>query len=192
MGWKDWLGGDEGWIPDSFTGGKPTRQALFGDSLVGEIEGNNKAMGPPEPPRNSMVNAAREAGVDMVREGTSNYYDDIKRAETGGRADPWLRTEVYGSGSSAYGPAQLTGTTAKHYRDEAGIDWSDDEMDYLNRFGEQADMFLDVGGSDMEKALKERSLVGDEAENFIWNYLKKNDIFIDIGANVGTTTLEAS
>ena len=33
---------------------------------------------------------------------------------------------------------------------------------------------------------------GDEAENFIWNYLKKNDIFIDIGANIGTTTLEAS
>ena len=33
---------------------------------------------------------------------------------------------------------------------------------------------------------------GDEAENFIWNYLKKDDVFIDIGANVGTTTLEAS
>ena len=33
---------------------------------------------------------------------------------------------------------------------------------------------------------------GDETENFIWNYLKKNDIFIDIGANIGTTTLEAS
>ena len=33
---------------------------------------------------------------------------------------------------------------------------------------------------------------GDDAENFIWNYLKKDDIFIDIGANVGTTTLEAS
>ena len=33
---------------------------------------------------------------------------------------------------------------------------------------------------------------GDETENFIWNYLKKDDIFIDIGANIGTTTLEAS
>ena len=33
---------------------------------------------------------------------------------------------------------------------------------------------------------------GDEAENFIWNYLKKGDVFIDIGANIGTTTLEAS
>ena len=33
---------------------------------------------------------------------------------------------------------------------------------------------------------------GDEAENFIWNYLKKDDVFIDIGANIGTTTLEAS
>ena len=33
---------------------------------------------------------------------------------------------------------------------------------------------------------------GDKAENFIWNYLKKDDVFIDIGANIGTTTLEAS
>ena len=33
---------------------------------------------------------------------------------------------------------------------------------------------------------------GDETENFIWNYLKKDDVFIDVGANVGTTTLEAS
>ena len=33
---------------------------------------------------------------------------------------------------------------------------------------------------------------GDEAENFIWNYLRKDDVFIDIGANIGTATLEAS
>ena len=38
----------------------------------------------------------------------------------------------------------------------------------------------------------QRSHSGDKAENFIWNYLKKDDVFIDIGANVGTTTLEAS
>ena len=38
----------------------------------------------------------------------------------------------------------------------------------------------------------QRSHSGDEAENFIWNYLKKDDVFIDIGANIGTTTLEAS
>ena len=38
----------------------------------------------------------------------------------------------------------------------------------------------------------QRSHSGDEAENFIWNYLRKDDVFIDIGANIGTTTLEAS
>ena len=38
----------------------------------------------------------------------------------------------------------------------------------------------------------QRSHSGDEAENFIWNYLKKDGVFIDIGANIGTTTLEAS
>jgi hypothetical protein len=36
MGWRDWLGGREGLVPDAFTGGKPTKQALFGDSLVEE------------------------------------------------------------------------------------------------------------------------------------------------------------
>ena len=39
---------------------------------------------------------------------------------------------------------------------------------------------------------QQHSHSGDEAENFIWNYLKKGDVFIDIGANIGTTTLEAS
>ena len=33
---------------------------------------------------------------------------------------------------------------------------------------------------------------GDKTENFIWNYLRRDDVFIDIGANIGTTTLEAS
>tara|TARA_Y100001936_G_scaffold86893_1_gene85190 strand:- start:764 stop:1594 length:831 start_codon:yes stop_codon:yes gene_type:complete len=33
---------------------------------------------------------------------------------------------------------------------------------------------------------------GTDAENFTWNYLKTNDVFIDIGANIGTVTLEAS
>ena len=33
---------------------------------------------------------------------------------------------------------------------------------------------------------------GSEVENFVWKYLKQNDVFIDIGANIGTVTLEAS
>ena len=33
---------------------------------------------------------------------------------------------------------------------------------------------------------------GSEVENFVWKYLRAGDIFIDIGANIGTVTLEAS
>tara|TARA_B100000029_G_scaffold475469_1_gene518756 strand:- start:66 stop:773 length:708 start_codon:yes stop_codon:yes gene_type:complete len=33
---------------------------------------------------------------------------------------------------------------------------------------------------------------GSEVENFVWKYLRPNDIFVDIGANIGTVTLEAS
>ena len=33
---------------------------------------------------------------------------------------------------------------------------------------------------------------GTQVENFVWKYLKNNDNFVDIGANIGTVTLEAS
>jgi len=33
---------------------------------------------------------------------------------------------------------------------------------------------------------------GSEVENFVWKYLRSGDVFIDIGANIGTVTLEAS
>jgi len=33
---------------------------------------------------------------------------------------------------------------------------------------------------------------GTEVENFVWAYLKTDDTFVDIGANIGTVTLEAS
>jgi len=33
---------------------------------------------------------------------------------------------------------------------------------------------------------------GSEVENFVWTYLKTDDTFVDIGANIGTVTLEAS
>jgi FkbM family methyltransferase len=33
---------------------------------------------------------------------------------------------------------------------------------------------------------------GSEVENFVWTYLKTDDTFLDIGANIGTVTLEAS
>ncbi len=33
---------------------------------------------------------------------------------------------------------------------------------------------------------------GSEVEDFVWKYLRTDDIFVDIGANIGTVTLEAS
>lgn len=131
-----------------------SRSGMFSDSLVGELKANQNVM------------------RDVVAEQGGNYAD-ITRAETGSYDNPWIRTELAGSGSSAYGPAQLTGTTAKHYRDKPGMDWSEGEMDYLNRFGEQADKFLEVGGSDMPAALAKRHIAGlrdDEAFKKTWDY----------------------
>ena len=38
-----------------------------------------------------------------------NIYDALTFTETGSSPDPWIRTEGIGSGSSAYGPAMMTG-----------------------------------------------------------------------------------
>ena len=98
----------------------------------------------------------------------SKLYDAISKAEG---AD-WARTSAKGTGSSAYGPAQLTKNTAMDFRDKRGMNWSPEEKTFLDKFIKQGEMFLKVGGEDMESALQERGLTGQAAENFrkTWGY----------------------
>lgn len=74
-------------------------------------------------------------------------YSSFSEAETGGEVDPFTRTTVYGSGSSAYGPAQLTKILAEDYL-KKNI-WTEEERLYLNKFIGQGELFLKWGGRDM-------------------------------------------
>ena len=78
-----------------------------------------------------------------------SLYDALASAETGAYQNPWIRTQVAGSGSSAYGPVQMTGgensMMANVYNDpqlaeRMGI--TDDEIGYIQNYLGQADEFL--------------------------------------------------
>ena len=75
-----------------------------------------------------------------------DIYKKITRAETGSFNDPYIRTTLAGSGSSAYGPAQMTKTLAQEYLNKGP--WTRQEKDYLYRFIEQGENFLRYGGGD--------------------------------------------
>jgi len=101
-------------------------------------------------------------------------YQKITNAETGGEKDPNIRTNVQGSGSSAFGPAQLTKGLAEGYLNKEGMNWTDEEKGYLERFNKQGEKFLKYGGKDMEQSIINEGLVpgSPEAEAFKkkWDY----------------------
>jgi len=77
-----------------------------------------------------------------------DIYDSIIAAEHISGKSQWRRTE--GRGSSAYGPVQLTGGNVSKmwdaYHDEyqsKKLNLKEDERQYISRFLEQADRFLD-------------------------------------------------
>ncbi|EBU8272206.1 hypothetical protein DLL80_23855 [Salmonella enterica subsp. enterica serovar Newport] len=71
-----------------------------------------------------------------------NLYEAVSDAETGGLDNRWIRTKAPESGlSTAWGPSQLTGTLAKDFRDNHPEIFTKDELDYLDRFIQQANKF---------------------------------------------------
>ncbi|MFH0808230.1 MAG: lytic transglycosylase domain-containing protein [archaeon] len=75
-------------------------------------------------------------------------YDIISAIEM--EEDPsgalWIRTKVIsGSGSTAYGPVQLTKGLAEGYLRNNAIDWTENEKEYLVRFIDQGWKFLAHG-----------------------------------------------
>jgi len=80
-----------------------------------------------------------------------SVYQRIARAETGGRKNPWIRTEALGSGSSAFGEAQITrGLIRDALKDPQRFKFDDEDVEYLKRLKAQGDLFLKYGGKDMK------------------------------------------
>lgn len=67
-----------------------------------------------------------------------NYYTALSVAETGGEKNPWIRTR--GESSTAYGPVQITYTTAKDYYNRYPDLFKGNE-DYMQKFLEQGANF---------------------------------------------------
>lgn len=67
-----------------------------------------------------------------------NYYNALSVAETGGEKNPWIRTR--GESSTAYGPVQITYTTAKDYYDRYPDLFKGNE-EYTQKFLEQGANF---------------------------------------------------
>ena len=83
-----------------------------------------------------------------------NLYNAFAKAETGAYNNPWIRTKVSGSGSSAFGPVQLTGGSSSMMANiasgNANIGATDEELDWIkNTYLPQGSNFLKYGGDDM-------------------------------------------
>lgn len=78
-----------------------------------------------------------------------NLYEAVSDAETGGLDNRWIRTKAPEAGlSTAWGPSQLTGTLAKDFRDHHSDIFTKEELDYLDRFIDQADKFKKADDKD--------------------------------------------
>jgi len=83
-------------------------------------------------------------------------YEGLTSAETGGEKDPFIRTKVSNApgGSSAYGPVQITGTLARDMVARYANEFTREEKDYLDKFINQAQVFLAYGNEPTREGYK--------------------------------------
>ncbi len=96
-----------------------------------------------------------ETLYDAVMAAEHRGYYDYKSGQLKDGYDPWIRTKIDGSSSTAYGPLQLTKSLAQGYLKKEGMNWDDREKRYLERFVEQGNTFLKWGGEDMPRDKKD-------------------------------------
>jgi hypothetical protein len=78
--------------------------------------------------------------------------DAIRQIETGGRADPWIRTGISdGRGSTAYGPYQVTKGLIEGALKDGSYNFDKDETAILRKLSKQQKEALRIGGSDRAK-----------------------------------------
>ena len=129
-------------------------------------------------------------------------YMAIQEAETGGFENPWIRTVASDTegGSSAFGPAQITGTMLNSlptYKDsgKSMIDFNSNELDVINKLKEQSSLFLefgnepnkpgyekrfDYGGTGLEWSDEEKSTYDSIAKKIMSYQYDKSDKNLDI------------
>ena len=107
-------------------------------------------------------NVANDELLDRLYGGLSNAETNMAYLESQGITDPFIRTLVEGSGSSAYGPLQMTGGKGSMMANVLGdtglqkkLKLTEGEVDYIRKFREQGQLFLDYGGIDMQPGFEQ-------------------------------------
>ncbi len=82
----------------------------------------------------------------------------LREAETGSVSDPFIRTQApeTSTGSTAYGPLQLTNTTAQDIKKRHRSLFSEEELKYLDRFNKQGKLFVKFGREPNKAGYDER------------------------------------
>ncbi|MCK9370610.1 hypothetical protein M0R04_11930 [Candidatus Dojkabacteria bacterium] len=102
-------------------------------------------------------------------------YERISRAETGNEKDPWIRTKAYGSGSSAFGEAQITkGLVDSVLKDSKKYNFDKEDISFLTWLSQQQGKMLKYGGKDMIKGMEryDYGQKGDWQDSLIPKYRK--------------------
>ena len=107
----------------------------------------------------------------------NDIYDAFKYAETGtheiAKDTPWIRTTLEGSGSTAYGPVQLTGADdsmihnqIKNNFKNTGIDWTEEEKTFMKKYRKESLKRLAHGGMEKVGVVDSNELISSKSKEY--------------------------
>jgi hypothetical protein len=118
---------------------------------VADIIGQHMSVvsGVPLPQREFIPPATKEQHEMLAEEKKKEaYLGRIAQIETGGLTDKFIRTKAAGSGSSAYGPYQVTMGLTEEYLEKHADIFSPEELRALKEIRDRQKTSLAIGGSD--------------------------------------------
>ncbi|MBJ9134438.1 hypothetical protein [Citrobacter farmeri] len=114
---------------------------------------------------------------------TQILADAIMDAETGNERDPWIRTKVLGSGSSAAGPLQITGTLMEDMLERHPDLFTKEEKDYAEKYVKQSKLMLQN---------PDHPVVGYGGKGVLFNTDKQKKLYMNIGKKLLEQTYKDS
>ncbi|HDG7833278.1 TPA: hypothetical protein PCJ90_001346 [Klebsiella quasipneumoniae] len=124
---------------------------------------NQTAYIPPEVIQQLPMNKQSTVKGDEFDSKTTNLYRALAHAETGGLSNRFIRTKAPESGlSTAYGPAQLLGSTMKDFYDRHSKMFNAKEREYVQAFLQQANIMKHAPKNDPVFGYGGSGILGDK------------------------------
>ncbi|EDK1967266.1 hypothetical protein CH513_15400 [Salmonella enterica subsp. enterica serovar Infantis] len=131
----------------------------------------------PEPEQHAQ--AAKAPTPEPENDLATHMYRSLSVAETGGIKNRFIRTRAAEAGlSTAYGPSQLTVTTAKNFYDKHPDLFNDEQKAYMQRFIEQGQRMKEAPKDDPVYGYGKQGTMGNSAEDRR-TYYEVNRIMLD-------------